>query len=60
MVNAILNDINAGLPDGNRYTSAAAATEQAAWRVVTKHVPDKRGRRRPENDRIVESVRPVD
>jgi len=41
MVNAILNDINAGLPDGNRYTSAAAATERAAWRVVTKHVPDK-------------------
>ena len=41
MVNQILNEIDTGLSDGNRYTDAPKATERAAWRVVVKHLPDK-------------------
>ncbi len=41
LLNRILDEIDAGLPDGNRYSSASAATDRAAWRVVTKHAPDK-------------------
>lgn len=41
VANAILSDIEAGLPDGNRYTDAARAGEREAWRVVVKHAPDK-------------------
>jgi AAA domain/Bifunctional DNA primase/polymerase, N-terminal len=37
----LLSDIDAGLPDGNRYTHGRNAGDRAAWRVVTKHVPDK-------------------
>jgi AAA domain-containing protein len=37
MINEILTVIDAGLPDGNRYTDAAKAFERAAWRVVVKH-----------------------
>jgi hypothetical protein len=40
-VNQILNDIDAGLPDGNRYTDAPNATERAAWRVIVKIIPKK-------------------
>jgi AAA domain len=40
-INDILNEIDAGLPDGNRYTDAPNATERAAWRIVVKHVKDK-------------------
>jgi hypothetical protein len=39
VINAILTDIDAGLPDGNRYTDAAKTVERAAWRVVVKHAP---------------------
>jgi hypothetical protein len=38
-INTILTDIDAGLPDGNRYTDAAKAVERAAWRVIVKHAP---------------------
>jgi hypothetical protein len=41
MQNAILDTIEAGLPDGNRYSDGSTAKERAAWRVVTKHAPDK-------------------
>jgi hypothetical protein len=38
-IGAILNDIDAGLPDGNRYTDAPRIFERAAWRVIVKHAP---------------------
>ncbi len=41
LLNRILDEINAGLPDGNRYSSASAAADRAAWRLVTKHAPEK-------------------
>ena len=42
LLNVILDDIDAGLPDGNRYSEHQNVTmERAAWRVVTKHAPDK-------------------
>jgi hypothetical protein len=34
MINEILTVIDAGLPDGRRYSSASAAKDTAAWRVV--------------------------
>ncbi len=40
-LNAILTEIDKGLPDGNRFTDAGNAKERAAWRVVIKHVPTK-------------------
>ena len=33
-LNQILTDIEAGTPDGNRYTDAPNAIERAAWRVI--------------------------
>jgi hypothetical protein len=41
MLNRILDTIDAGLPDGNRYTNAPRAGERAAWQVVTEHAPEK-------------------
>ena len=41
LLNRILDEIDAGLPDGNRYSDGNRATDRAAWRVVTKHAPDK-------------------
>ncbi len=52
LLNRILDEIDAGLPDGNRYSSASAATDRAAWRVVTKHAPDKA---EPEARRIIKT-----
>lgn len=40
-LNQILTDIEAGLPDGNRYSDAPKVDDRAAWRVVVKHYPDK-------------------
>ena len=39
--NRILDEIDVGLPNGNRYSDDARAQRRAAWRVVTKHAPDK-------------------
>jgi hypothetical protein len=39
--NRILDEIDAGLPGGIRYSDAPAARERAAWPVVVKHAPDK-------------------
>lgn len=41
VLNRILDDIDAGLPNGSRYSSGPTANERAAWRVVVHHYPDK-------------------
>jgi hypothetical protein len=41
LLNQILTIIDAGLPDGNRYTDAAKAGDREAWKVVVKHAPGK-------------------
>jgi hypothetical protein len=41
LINRILDAIDAGLPDGQRYTDAPSATTRAAWRVVKQHAPQK-------------------
>jgi hypothetical protein len=41
LANAILDDIDAGMPDGRRFSDSAAAKDRAAWKIVTKHMPDK-------------------
>jgi hypothetical protein len=40
-LNLILNDIQAGLPNGQRYSDAGAAKNRAAWWVVRNHYPGK-------------------
>ena len=40
-LNRILDAIDAGLPDGQRYTNAPNAKDLAAWRVVLEYAPDK-------------------
>jgi hypothetical protein len=40
-LNQILNDIEAGTPDGNRYSDGPNVIDRAAWRVITKHCPSK-------------------
>ena len=39
--NRILDTIDAGLPDGERYSSAPRATTRAAWQAVERHTPGK-------------------
>jgi hypothetical protein len=41
VLNRILDDIEAGCPDGSRYSSANAAKDRAAWKVVIRHASDK-------------------
>lgn len=40
-IHRIIDDIDAGLPNGSRYSAANAATIKAAWKVVVKHATDK-------------------
>jgi hypothetical protein len=40
-LNAALTEIDAGLPNGQRFSSASAAKDRAAWRIVQKHCLDK-------------------
>ena len=40
-LNAILNAIDAGLPDGRRYIDHGQAKDRAAWLAVQKHCPNK-------------------
>jgi hypothetical protein len=40
-LNAILDAIASGLPDGRLYSSHGAAKDRAAWLVVQRHCPDK-------------------
>jgi AAA domain len=39
LLNQILTDIDAGMPDGNRYTDVASAKDRLAWDVIRKHAP---------------------
>jgi hypothetical protein len=39
--NRILDQIEKGLPNGQRYSSANRATDRAVWKVVQEHVPDQ-------------------
>jgi hypothetical protein len=41
MLNRILDDLDAGMPGGQRYSHVNAAEKRAAWPVVQKHCPDK-------------------
>jgi hypothetical protein len=42
IANQILNDIDAGLPDGNRYSDASSAGDRAAWQIVVNYIPEKK------------------
>ena len=39
-LNKVLLKLNAGMGDGRRYSTAAAARERAAWRAFQDHFPD--------------------
>jgi hypothetical protein len=39
VANGILDDIDAGLGDGRRYSPAPHAKDRAAWPVALQHVP---------------------
>jgi hypothetical protein len=41
LANRILTDIDTGMPDGESYSDAGAATTRAAWKVVQKHAAKK-------------------
>ena len=40
-LNRILDDIEAGRPDGSRFSTSSGAKERAAWRVIARHAPNK-------------------
>lgn len=40
-LNAALDDIEAGLPNSQRYSDAPKAGARAAWQVVQRHCPDR-------------------
>ena len=40
-LNVILTEIDAGLPNGQRFSSAPNARERAAWKVIKRHYPEK-------------------
>jgi len=40
-LNAALTDIDAGKPNGQRYSNVGAAQDRAAWSVLQKHIPSK-------------------
>jgi hypothetical protein len=41
VLNAVLTEIDAGLPRGQRYSNAPKATDRAAWTVVQRHCSNK-------------------
>jgi AAA domain len=41
LLNRILTAIDAGLPNGNRYSDAPNVIDRAAWKVVVDHAPNK-------------------
>jgi hypothetical protein len=41
LLNQILTDIDAGMPDGNRYSDGPNVADRAAWHVIIKHAPTK-------------------
>jgi hypothetical protein len=38
-LNAVLTEIDKGMPNGQRYSDSATATTRAVWPVVMKHCP---------------------
>ncbi|WGD51567.1 hypothetical protein QA641_40080 [Bradyrhizobium sp. CB1650] len=40
-LNAALTEIEAGMPNGQRYSDASKASTRAAWTVVQRHCPDR-------------------
>jgi hypothetical protein len=40
-VNRILDKIDAGLPNGNRYSGAPSAKKRAAWPIIVAEMPEK-------------------
>jgi hypothetical protein len=43
-LNAALDEIDAGLPNGQRYSGNNAAKDRAAWTIVRRHCPEKSDR----------------
>jgi 5S rRNA maturation endonuclease (ribonuclease M5) len=41
VLNTALTDIEAGMPNGQRYSDAARTSTRAAWQVVQRHCPDR-------------------
>ena len=41
LLNRILDDLDAGMPNGQRYSHVGAAGKRAAWPIFQKHCPDK-------------------
>jgi hypothetical protein len=41
LLNQILDAIDEGMPDGNRYSHAPSAKERAAWKVIIRFTPSK-------------------
>ena len=58
--NRILDTIDAGLPDGERYSSAPRATTRAAWQAVERHDAREARISMPGNHQAVASKRPSD
>jgi hypothetical protein len=44
LLNQVLSVIDAGMPDGNRYTDTPSAADRAAWKIVRAHAPAKTDR----------------
>ena len=40
-LNAALDEIETGLPNGQRYSDAPKAAARSAWQVVQRHCPDR-------------------
>jgi hypothetical protein len=40
-LNAALDEIAAGLPNGQRYSNASKATDRAAWLAIARHCPNR-------------------
>jgi hypothetical protein len=40
-LNAALTDIDAGMPNGQRYSDGPRAPTRAAWQVIQRHCPDR-------------------
>jgi hypothetical protein len=40
-LNAALDELDAAMPNGQRYTDAPKATDRAAWQVVQRHCPGR-------------------
>lgn len=41
LLNRILDELDTGMPDGERYSAAPSARKRAAWRVVQAHAPHR-------------------